>query len=141
MAETKLESWVWEQAAEMIERAERLRRQFFRPASLGRPPVSWEPPVDVFEAEGCLWLIVALPGVAPGSIEVGIREGLLVVEAERRMPAICRRAQVHRLEIPHGRFRRALRLPAGAFRIERHELDAGCLALCLIRKEETADGR
>ena len=55
--------WMWAQACEMIEQAERMHRQFFRLAASGRTRVTWEPPVDVFEDELEVVVLVALPGV------------------------------------------------------------------------------
>jgi predicted component of type VI protein secretion system len=43
--------WMWSQACELIEEAERMHRQFFRLASSERTQAVWEPPVDVFEDE------------------------------------------------------------------------------------------
>ena len=47
----------------MIERAERLQRQFFSPALPGRQPVGWEPPIDIYETATEILLVAALPGV------------------------------------------------------------------------------
>ena len=43
--------WMWAQACELIEQAERMHRQFFHLAASERAQASWEPPVDVFEDE------------------------------------------------------------------------------------------
>ena len=43
-------SWMWAEACAMIERAEQLHRQFFRPGLARAPAANWEPPVDVFES-------------------------------------------------------------------------------------------
>ena len=42
---------MWSQAFDMMERADRLQRQFFRLGQVGHMP-AWEPPVDVFEGDG-----------------------------------------------------------------------------------------
>ena len=43
--------WMWAEACEALERAERMHREFFRPVrSVSRAP-AWEPPVDVLEPE------------------------------------------------------------------------------------------
>ena len=61
----------------MLEQAERLQRQFFRPAGqAGR--AAWEPPADVFEDEVDLSLVVALPGVAPENVKIVVEGGTLL---------------------------------------------------------------
>ena len=46
--------WMWAQACDFIEQAERMHRQFFRLASSPRAQAVWEPPADVFENERSL---------------------------------------------------------------------------------------
>ena len=78
--------WMWSQACELIEQAERMHRQFFRLISSERTQAVWEPPVDVFEDEREVTIIIALPGVPAGCIEVNDEADALVVRAERRPP-------------------------------------------------------
>jgi HSP20 family molecular chaperone IbpA len=68
--------WMWAEACALIERAEQLQRNFYRPGSLGAHGTGWEPPVDIFESEHEIWVVAALPGVTPGDVEVVIDEGL-----------------------------------------------------------------
>jgi len=125
------ESWMWEKAREILERAERLQSRFFelRRSRCLRP--TWEPPIDVFETESALWVLVALPGVESERLEVFIEGGVLIVVGERTLPVECRTATVHRLEIPHGRFERQVALPSGRFELDRRDLRCGCLVLSL----------
>lgn len=125
-------NWMWAEACEMLEQAERMRREFFRPAPRGGR-TAWQPPVDVFETERDLWLVVALPGVPADRIQVTVEGGTVIVSGERPLPAALREAQVHRLEIPHGRFERRLELPAGRFRLAGHDVVDGCLVLDLTK--------
>ena len=62
--------WMWAEACSMIERAEQMHRQFFQPGFAASPRASWEPPVDVFESEQGLLIVVALPGVESQDIEI-----------------------------------------------------------------------
>ena len=78
--------WMWGQACELMDEAERLRQQFFTPGRTRR--ASWEPPADVLESEDQLWVIVALPGVAADQVEVVIDGGTLVVAGQRPMPRV-----------------------------------------------------
>ena len=101
---------MWAQACEVIEEAERMHRQFFRLAATGRTRATWEPPVDVFEDEREIVVLVALPGVPAHRIEVTTEAGELVVRAERSLPFAPVASALRRLEIPYGSFERRIRL-------------------------------
>jgi len=123
--------WMWAEACELLEQAERLRRQSFVPArSLAKGP-TWEPPADVLETDHELSIQVALPGVAPDQVKVVIDAGVLIVTGLRPMPGQSRSTVIRRLEIPYGRFERRIELPAGRFEIGRRDLADGCLLLTL----------
>ena len=124
-------SWMWAEACAMIERAEQLQRRFFQPGLARAPAASWEPPVDVFESERELMIVAALPGVEPQDIEVSIERDVLLVAGARRMPAVARGSAIHRLELPHGRFERRIRLPGARWEVGRSTLVNGCLLLSL----------
>ena len=127
-------SWMWAEALTMLERAERLQRQFFRPGLSGTTTASWEPPVDLIETGGELWIIAALPGVEAADLEVAIEGDGLRIAGVRRLPAMLRGAAIHRLEVPYGRFERRIRLPSGRFAVARSELANGCLFLGLSKQ-------
>ncbi|MGQ9592511.1 MAG: Hsp20/alpha crystallin family protein [Planctomycetota bacterium] len=125
------DSWMWEQAREFLEKAERLHRSFFQ---LGRPRnyrPTWEPPADIFELGDELWVFVALPGVDPDRVEVTLDSGVLTIAGERVIPPSCRRATVHRLEIPHGRFERNVELPGGGYELVGRDSAWGCFVITL----------
>lgn len=125
------EAWMWADACDLLEQAERMRRQFFTP---GRGPArrpAWEPPADVFEDERAVWIIVALPGVPADRLEVTVENGSVVVAGDRPMPAAARTAALRRMEIPHGRFERRVPLAPGRYEIGRREIADGCLVLSL----------
>jgi HSP20 family protein len=126
---------MWSEACDMLEQAERLHRQFFRPGFARPQSASWEPPIDMFDSGEQLWIIAALPSVVPERIEVSIGPDELTIAGSRPLPAIARGAAIHRLEIPYGRFERQIRLPAGRFTLEQSELVGGCLVLSLIRED------
>jgi HSP20 family molecular chaperone IbpA len=123
--------WMWAEACELLDRAERLQRQFFRPL----PPLAgrtlWEPPVDVFETERALWIVVALPGVAAEDLELVNDAGTLLVAGTRTLPAELIGTEIRRLEIPAGRFERRIPLPQGRFDLVERRLENGCLILGL----------
>lgn len=130
MASSDLERLMWAEACEMLDRAERLQRQFFRPGQRQRVAV-WEPPVDVYETPGRVWLVIAMPGASADTIEVVVEGAEFVVRAERHLPRVAHAGRMHRVEIPHGRFERRLRLPAGHYRLAEREWRDGCLYLSL----------
>lgn len=124
-------AWMWAEACELLERAERLNRQFFQPRAGGARQPAWEPPVDVLETEGELWILVALPGVGADRLEVLVEDGGLLVAGERPMPGRTVAGAIRRLEIPYGHFERRIELPPGRFDVMRRELVDGCLVLGL----------
>lgn len=125
-------SWMWAEALDLLQSAERLQRQFFQlGAAQGAP--TWEPPVDLYETGNELWILVALPGVTADQLEVIIDGATLVVRGERPLPLGARGATILRLEIPYGRFQRRIALPAGRLQILERKLENGCLVLCLQR--------
>lgn len=121
--------WMWEEACEMLERAERMQRQFFQVRAEIRTGPTWEPPVDIVETDRELSIVVALPGVRPADMDVLIEGGMLVVTGARALPSIPDGAVIHRLEIPHGRFERRIVLQAGRLELARREVSEGCLLL------------
>ena len=124
-------SRMWADACALLDRAERLQRQFFQPLPGARRQPVWEPPVDVFESPQALWLIAALPGVAAAQVELVIDGGTLVIAGERTLPEQAHRAEIRRLEIPAGRFERRIALPAGRFELVERSLVDGCLRVGL----------
>jgi HSP20 family protein len=126
-------SWMWDEACSMLERAERLQRQFFQPNPSDRSTPSWQPPVDIFETEREISIIAALPGVERQDLDVSIDADTVIIAGVRRLPATARGAAIHRLEIPHGRFERRIRLTAPPLTLTRSELASGCLVLTLAK--------
>ncbi len=126
-------TWMWAQALEMLEQADRLHRQFFEPgpARVGGP--SWEPPIDVVDSGGEAWVLVALPGVPPGRVEVAFDGGTLVVRGERMLPAEYHQGTIRRLEVPYGRFERRVSIPPGHFDLAEQRFENGCLVVRLRR--------
>lgn len=92
----------------MLERAERLHRQFFTHAE-----TAWEPPIDIVETPEGLVVQVALPGVAADSVTIGLDAAGITLSASRPFPCRETTSHVHRIEIPYGRFERQIGLPLG----------------------------
>jgi len=128
--------WMWSEAVAVLARAERMHREFFRPAQapsrLPRPQLpTWEPPVDVLETDDAVLVLVALLGVDPATVDAEIHGADLVVAGVRVLPSELQHAVIHRLELPQGRFERRVRLPAGRYGAVRRGSVHGCLAITL----------
>ncbi len=117
---------MWADACAAMERAERLRRQFFHHAQ-----PHWEAPIDVFESADALTILIAMPGVELDSISVTLNAGTLIVKGERPRPPELQNARILRMEIPYGRFERRIDLPPAPFQISGRHLANGCLMLRL----------
>lgn len=122
---------MWSDAIEMLDRAERLHRQFAEPVLSERQRIAWEPPVDVLETEREVLVFTALPGVAPDKVEVLIDHEGLIISGTRVLPAELRTAAIHRLELPQGYFERRVPLPRGTYDVARRETVNGCLIVAL----------
>jgi HSP20 family protein len=123
--------WMWAQAVELLEQAERMHRQYFRLTASERTQAVWEPPVDVFEDEREIVIVVALPGVPADRVEVTSESGALVVRAESPLPFSGSRRAVRQLEIPYGYFERRIPLPDVPLEAGTREVADGCLILRL----------
>jgi HSP20 family molecular chaperone IbpA len=125
---------MWAEACELIERAERMQRQFFRLAS-SAAPACWEPPADVFEDASEVVVVVAMPGVDGEHVEVRVESAALTVRGVRELPVPDH--VVRRLEIPYGTFERRIELPAVPLEAGTPTLTQGCLVVRLrkLRQE------
>lgn len=125
-----LETWMWAEACQILDRADRLHRQFFRPSVMNAKRPTWEPPIDIYETNYEFKIMIALPGVAPEQLSVALEGDHLIIDGQRHLPDSSQ-ATIHRLEIPYGRFERHIELPAGRFEIGTNELVNGCLLISL----------
>ena len=123
--------WMWAEACELLDRAERLQRQFFRPTTQAAARVVWEPPADVFETADAIWIMVALPGVSSDQVELRVEGGQLVVRGSRSLPDGLQGASILRMEIPSGRFERRFDVPLHHFDSIQQQTADGCLLLRL----------
>lgn len=135
MVSNSRRDWMWSEACAMLERAERLHRDFFRPAGT---QVAWEPPVDVLETEHEVLVFTALPGVDSQSVKAAIEDGILLIGGTRTLPPELRTAVIHRLELPQGHFLRQVRLPPGRYSGVHRATVNGCL---LITLQKAGHGR
>jgi HSP20 family protein len=123
---------MWSQACDMVERADRLHRQFFQLGQAGRMP-AWEPPADVFVSETELLIRVAVPDVDAADFSISLTESGIHVAGRRRLPPEATQGAIRQLEIPYGRLERHIALPAGRYRVAANRYHNGCLEIRLER--------
>lgn len=128
------DSWMWSEAVAALERAEQQHRRFFALLGAQTCPSTWEPPADVFESGSDVWIVVALPGVAPEAISLTVHGTELVVQTERPPWPGMGAMHIRRLEIPYGPFERRISLPPGNYTLHEKRLVNGCLELHLVRE-------
>lgn len=133
MSSERQYGWMWVEACEVLDRAERLQRQFLRYLGPGTDAAVWEPPVDIQETPGGLILLFALPGVVPEEISLRLEPSELIVSAMRPLKLAHPDAVIRRLEIPHGRFFRRIPLAGVALELAASRYENGCLEVRLTR--------
>jgi HSP20 family protein len=132
MKDSEISGWMWAEACQLIDQAERLHRQFFRVGPQNQHAPAWEPPTDVFETDDELSICMALPGVSADQVQVTLEGDVLSVSGVRL--ASPPSALIHRLEIPYGRFERRMRLPMRALKLAESVFENGLLLLTLRRR-------
>lgn len=134
MSSERQYGWMWVEACEVLDRAERLQRQFLRYLGPGADAAVWEPPVDIQESGDGLILLFALPGVAPEEISLRLEPTELTVSAMRALKLAHPDAVIRRLEIPHGRFFRRIPLAGVPLKLATSRYENGCLEVRLTRE-------
>ena len=106
---------IWQRANDLLQQAERIRRNFLQVADGAhyRASYGWEPPVNIVETDESLWVISALPGVAVDRVDVRLEGRELVIAGQRPLPKCCADGEIKIWEIPLGRFERRLGLVGG----------------------------
>lgn len=123
--------WMWGEALEMLERTDRLQRQFCQLRTARKTAPTWEPPVDVFETERQVIIVVALPGVMGEQVQIEIEGTGVIVRGQRRLPGAVANALIHRLELPYGLFERRIELPGRMLQLGERKHADGCLTITL----------
>lgn len=77
----------------------------------GEPDASpWRPYVDIYERADAFVIVVELPGVRESDLSVSVEKGILSIIGYRHKEIPADAVHVHQMEIPHGPFRRAIKL-------------------------------
>jgi HSP20 family molecular chaperone IbpA len=134
MSSERQYGWMWVEACEVLDRAERLQRQFLRYLGRGADGAVWEPPVDIQETADGFILLFALPGVVPEEISLKLEPTELTLTALRPVKLSSTHGVIRRLEIPHGRFFRRIPLAGVPLELAASRYEHGCLEVRLTRK-------
>lgn len=127
---------MWDEALSLLERADRLHRQFFQLEHHRNRSPTWQPPVDILETEHELVIIVALPGVSAEQLAISIEGNVLIIRGQRALPLTRESAAIRRLEIPYGQFERSIEFSSVQFQLGDRSLKDGCLILTLKKLGE-----
>ncbi len=71
-------------------------------SSAANNPDVWQPPVDLFEIDGGLFVQMDLPGVEPDSLEVTVEGQYLIVRGVRQAACASRPKRYVQMEISRG---------------------------------------
>jgi HSP20 family protein len=108
--------------------------------SCGEEGCNWSPRADISEGDQDYEILVELPGVGKGGIELKVEDGVLILRGERKALESEARKQ-RRVERVHGRFERRFRLPK---EVDADKIDASFadgLLVIRIAKSERVAGR
>jgi HSP20 family protein len=97
------------------ERMDKAYKQLFGGAPPGSPSFSspfMEPPVDVYQTETEIVVLMEMAGIADAEVALEVEDGVLVIRGERKPPSARPRRVYSQMEISHGPFQRELTLPA-----------------------------
>src|SRR5713226_6410421 len=103
MNTNRRKSWMWAEACEPLDEAERKHRRFFELLAVPSTQPVWEPPADIFADGSELQVVVALPGARVDEVVVQITPTGLQIETMVPPPSLGAHMNVVRLEIPYGR--------------------------------------
>jgi HSP20 family protein len=131
MNSQRRKSWMWAEACARLDEAERRHRRFFDLLAVPSDPPVWEPPANIFSLGEELYVSIALPGARAEDVVVQITSSGLLIETTVPPPAFAVDMHVVRLEIPYGRMRRRIDLPAGRYVLRENRLESGYLFLRL----------
>ena len=95
------------------------------------------PAVNVWQGDEAVAITAELPGVDPADIDISVKDNVLTLSGERKMPEVPEGARWHRSERGYGKFSRAIRLPFAASddKVEAR-MSNGILRIVVGRPEE-----
>lgn len=121
---------------------ERMNRLFGEAFSPPRAPDegwirSWEPAVDIYEADDSIVVKAEIPGVERDQVGVEVKDGTLTLRGERKFEREVKEENYHRIERSYGSFQRSFTLPSSVDPDKvRATLKNGVLQVTLQKKEQ-----
>ena len=91
----------------------RLMSDMFKDAKLlgYQPDRCFSPPMDIYETEENLVVVMEIAGMKPENIQVTFEKDILSIRGFRNEPSSPPKTRLHQVEIDYGRFQRTLRIP------------------------------
>jgi HSP20 family protein len=74
----------------------------------------WRPFIDIYERTDNIIVVVELPGVTKDDVSVTVEKGILSISGFRHKEIPQEAEHVHQMEIPHGPFKRSIKLHGSA---------------------------
>lgn len=121
---------MWAEACARLDEAERRQRHFYELLGSSATP-AWEPPANIVARGREVEVTLALPGARAEDVVAKITASGLLIETMVPPPDFARGGEVIRMEIPYGRMRRRIDLPAGTYALLELRLERGYLHLRL----------
>jgi HSP20 family protein len=72
----------------------------------------WMPAVDIYETKDAVCVRAELPGVDKNAVSVGVKDGVLRLQGERKFDKEVKEEDYHRIERSYGMFHRSFTLPS-----------------------------
>jgi HSP20 family protein len=95
------------------DRVYRIMSDMFRDAKpLGyHPDQSFSPPMDIYETEEHLVVLLEIAGMKTEDIHVTFDRDILSISGFRKEPSSPPKTRLHQMEIDYGKFQRTIRIP------------------------------
>lgn len=96
---------------EVQRQMERIIQDFFPSRFLHVPGETWGPPMDVYETEKDLVIIVELADTAPENLKISYEGSVLKISGRRESLANFSHIKCHQMEIDFGSFQKRIHIP------------------------------
>ncbi|MDY6820558.1 MAG: Hsp20/alpha crystallin family protein [Deferribacterota bacterium] len=81
----------------------------------------WSPPVDIYENDEEVVIMLEIPGVEKDEIDIFIDENMLKIEGVKNPPYDNKKEDIYRLECPYGKFKRVFNI---GVRVDKNKVNA-----------------
>lgn len=100
-----------EEFEQIHKRMEKILRDFFPDRFMQMPGETWRPPMDIYETEEDLLIVIELAGVIPESLKISFEMGRLKINGRREFLADFYHIKCHQIEIDSGSFQKQIHIP------------------------------